>query len=306
VFRNRVFWGILAAGALAHVVVFVAVKDFQWKMYLPRIFGGVTVQNFFTGIKYAAEPENGRRPVAEKQFTVTSTLVKMRADGGMELLPPAKEPVIAPVKAPTAPTATGSEPASQKPAARPKRGAARLFGIPARAQRVVFLLDVSGSMFERAPDGATRMQHARRHLAEVIENLPPGREFNVVLFAGGTQRFVPAPVPATDENKAAAVKFLDTLPDFEGSTDLSAGLNDALALAPGEVFVVTDGMPNTGQPVTVPDLDTVWDGTVPRTPIHTIGFFLERDGADEKFLRQLSEQTGGLYVGWRGERLSAR
>ena len=44
----------------------------------------------------------------------------------------------------------------------------------------------------------------------------------------------------------------------------------------------------------------------PLTRIHTIGFFLERDGTEEWFLRELSLRTGGLYVGWRGERLSAR
>ncbi len=83
---------------------------------------------------------------------------------------------------------------------------ATLVGLPILSERVTFLIDLSGSMWEER-DGKTRKQGADKELEIALQGLAPATEFNVIPFTL-------APIPwqdllqsATAKNVAAALAF---------------------------------------------------------------------------------------------------
>jgi hypothetical protein len=92
---------ILAVAAVAHVGVFLAMKDFSVRTYIPHLFGGVTPQNFVATIQYSALPINGKRRVVEKQFIVPSKVLRTQPDPKLKLTPPVAPLPSAPVGGPS-------------------------------------------------------------------------------------------------------------------------------------------------------------------------------------------------------------
>lgn len=117
---------------------------------------------------------------------------------------------------------------------------------PARVQAAeimpreyVFIVDVSGSM-HGFPLGT-----AKKLLRELIDRLRPTDTFNVVPFAGGHSVLHPASVPASSNNVARAIRFLDGQ-NGSGGTELLPALRTALAMPADEgrarsFVVVSDG-----------------------------------------------------------------
>lgn len=103
----------------------------------------------------------------------------------------------------------------------------------------VFVLDVSGSMH------GFPIETAKTLLRGLVGNLRPSDTFNIIPFAGGHSLFAPASVPASDDNVAAAVRFINGQRGG-GSTELLAALRRALAM-PADAdrarsfVVITDG-----------------------------------------------------------------
>jgi len=103
----------------------------------------------------------------------------------------------------------------------------------------VFVLDVSGSMH------GFPIETAKTLLRGLVANLRPTDTFNIIPFAGGHSLFAPASVPASDDNVAAAVRFINGQRG-SGSTELLAALRRALAM-PADAdrarsfVVITDG-----------------------------------------------------------------
>jgi len=103
----------------------------------------------------------------------------------------------------------------------------------------VFVLDVSGSMH------GFPIETAKTLLRGLVANLRPTDTFNIIPFAGGHSLFAPASVPASDDNVAAAVRFIDRQRG-SGSTELLAALRRALAMQADadrarSFVVITDG-----------------------------------------------------------------
>jgi Ca-activated chloride channel family protein len=117
---------------------------------------------------------------------------------------------------------------------------------PARVQAAeivpreyVFIVDVSGSMH------GFPLATAKALLRELIGRLRPTDTFNVIPFAGGHSVLHPASVPATAENVARAIHFLDGQ-NGGGGTELLPALRTALAMPADDgrartFIVVTDG-----------------------------------------------------------------
>ncbi len=117
---------------------------------------------------------------------------------------------------------------------------------PARVQAAqivpreyVFIVDVSGSMH------GFPLATAKTLLRELIARLRPSDTFNVIPFAGGHSQLHRVSVPATEENVARAIGFIDGQKGG-GGTELLPALRTSLGMAADEgrartFVIVTDG-----------------------------------------------------------------
>ncbi|MGD9633133.1 MAG: VWA domain-containing protein [Pirellulales bacterium] len=118
-------------------------------------------------------------------------------------------------------------------------GMTNFFGTPARANRVVFLVDNSGSMKQG------RMETTLLELARSIEALGEKQEFYVVFYSDQAYpMFYPhsemSAVPATRENKQRLYRWLQTVELCVGGALLKA-VEIAESLEPQVVYVLSDG-----------------------------------------------------------------
>lgn len=209
---------------------------------------------------------------------------------------------------------------------------ARFFGIEVPADKVVFLLDVSGSMKvkdpapeetadeadgghggtgvgeiekkpppdpEDIPESRQRLRRVQAELIGTIEKLPDNCQFNIITFNHTIGEFSPSLVRADAKNKRKAIEFVR---DFkaEGETWTDHALRRAFETPElRTVFLLSDGAPKRDgerldpQPI----LDWVREANrFSRVRIHTIGF--EQAGKRmRQFLRAVSAQNHGEYQG---------
>lgn len=289
-------------------------KDFNVRLYTERLFGGVTAQNFFTGFQIFVDPSGKRQDRFERQFTVPSTVIRTESSDPSNPTPapaPATPaPTAPPAPARPSPAQPGAAPANSSAGSRPPRivprGTPSVFGIATHAPRVVFVVDVSGSMYETVPGGGTRLSAALDQVAGAVEDLEPGREFNIVLFAGSTLWFAGRPVPADEDVKHAALQFLRDDHDLDGVTDLGAGIVDALSQQPGEIILVTDGLPNTRLDTLFAEVADTQERIGRPARIHAVGCCVSAGGGAEAFLQRLCAAHRGTYRAWKGTRLTRR
>ncbi|MBL9085507.1 MAG: VWA domain-containing protein [Planctomycetia bacterium] len=185
------------------------------------------------------------------------------------------------------------------------------YGISTFSERVILVLDVSGSMAEQAASpgrakGERKIDTARRELAAALDGLDERRaRFGVVLFDRGVRRFGPGLSRADLASRGAARTWV-AAHEPAGETNLFDALREAFRLASGldgplppaggadTVFLLTDGKPTAGGVVAT---DRILDAVVrwnraARVTVHCVGV-----GAhDAGLLRTLSSLTGGQYV----------
>ena len=155
------------------------------------------------------------------------------------------------------------------------------FGLEAAGNKVVFVVDISGSMSGR------RFFRARNELRQSIESLRETQQFFVIFFNGEA---LPMPaeklLPATRENVSQTVEWLKYV-ECGGGTNPLPGLLMALQLQPDSIYLLTDGKF---------DPQVVWEVAqaeppVP-IPIYTISF---ANRTAEKLLKSIAKETGGVY-----------
>jgi HEAT repeat protein len=111
---------------------------------------------------------------------------------------------------------------------------ASFFKVPILSARLLFVLDLSGSMREPDPAGGTKLDAARKGMLETIQALPPGTRFGIVgLGCDEDGRPLqperkcwqgrPVLVPASPAAKADAARFVRSL-EARGWTNLYDGL----------------------------------------------------------------------------------
>jgi uncharacterized membrane protein YgcG len=168
--------------------------------------------------------------------------------------------------------------------------ASSFFGVPVRGTRVLFIVDVSGSMDKEWSGGETKLQVAKRELRSAVEQLAPDAAFNIVTFGDRADAWRDSLAPATKANKEAFFKHVDKI-IIAGSTNVWAGLELALriktieqnaryATPADEIFVLSDGAPTTGE-IVKPEqiLETVSEtNRTSRIRINTIYIETERKG----------------------------
>ena len=171
------------------------------------------------------------------------------------------------------------------------KGTSLYYGMPIYAQRLVFVIDTSGSMRGR------RIEAAKRELVNAINALPEGVYFNVLPFnvrVGSWQRKL---VVASPENKQKAAGFV-LQQDLGPATASYDALEAALEFDAESIYFLTDGAPHGGkvnQPAEIVDVLTRLNHTR-RVTINSIGIDVGPAGnLFDTFLKTLAEQNYGEY-----------
>jgi len=208
----------------------------------------------------------------------------------------------------------------------------RFYGIPTRSDRILYIIDISGSMNKEVEDvnrgpitgrresdmsapGKTRIEVAKNELKRAISNLASSKEFSIIFFNTATKVWRTDMVRATPQMKEEARETIDTVVASASTYTLGA-LREAFSIAgaiekPGTtrrdgarvdtVFLLSDGGPTDNstedpQPMD-PDeiLDQVdeWNKRA-GVKIHTIAVDTDENGT--YFLKQLAARNGGMFV----------
>src|SRR5262249_14102830 len=131
----------------------------------------------------------------------------------------------------------------------------RFAGVTLTGRRVVFLVDVSGSMGLRDPDTEDRQKWPRgcAGLAQLMDSLPGPPEYQVILFSnrfqyplGGERQWLPYTPRATPAEVRARVQQVAP----KGETNLYAGFAEAFhyrGKGLDTIYLLSDGLPNAGE-----------------------------------------------------------
>ncbi len=169
------------------------------------------------------------------------------------------------------------------------------YGIDIHAQRVMFVIDHSGSM--RAPTSSgTRLMRAKQELIRAILELPEESEFAIVSFDSNVRHWRDKLSPATEDDKRAAILYVQRL-GLGNDTNTYGALRRALDFddALEAIYLLTDGKPTAGQIIN-PALiagDIVHRNRWRHLNINTIGISV--GGPTESFLRSLAVNSGGEF-----------
>jgi phage FluMu protein Com len=114
-------------------------------------------------------------------------------------------------------------------------GGSDFFGVGGVAERVVYVVDRSGSMTDS-------IMYVKYELRRSIRALKPNQKFYVVFYSTGPASGMPSGklVPATEPNKLSAYEFIDSIVPV-GQTDPSQALDMAFKTGPEVVYLLTDG-----------------------------------------------------------------
>jgi hypothetical protein len=126
---------------------------------------------------------------------------------------------------------------------------ARYYGFGVFTDRVVFVVDVSGSMNWSYHKKPSRIDVARRELQRVIHELSPKSLFNVVVYSTRVKAWQPKEAEANPKNISKALKWAErALADPDGDTHTYEALETVFSRNPqfDTVFFLSDGRPSDG------------------------------------------------------------
>lgn len=202
----------------------------------------------------------------------------------------------------------------------------RFEGIALSGRRVIFLVDMSGSMDMLDPNNNAPNKWAgvRETLIKLYRSLPELEKFQIILFSdqlvyllGGEGKWLD-PDPQSVQRIDAAMK--STPP--KGNTDMYQAMDAAFRYRPAgldTIYLLSDGLPNIGAGLT-PDaartmretdraevlskhirmtLRSNWNApqaSRPRVRVNAVGFFYESPDVGA-FLWALSRENDGAFVG---------
>jgi von Willebrand factor type A domain len=158
------------------------------------------------------------------------------------------------------------------------------FGTRARADTVIFIVDMSGSM------EGHRFDRATEELTHSLNLLQPSQKFFIFFYNGVTypmwEMRAAKMQPATTGNRNKAIKWIKAF-HAEGDTAPEDAIERALKMKPQVIYFLTDGeIPNTTRST------AQRFNTEHKTVIHTIAF--EYEGGAEQ-LRGIAADSKGKY-----------
>jgi hypothetical protein len=187
---------------------------------------------------------------------------------------------------------------------------ARYYGFGVHTDRVVFVVDVSGSMNWSYHFSPKRIEVARRELDRVIREIHGKSLFNVVVYASKVKAWQRSEVEASPANVTRALKWAQMmLADPDGDTHTYQALEKTFLHNPNfdTIFFLSDGWPTHGDYISNEGIIAavrVWNRDRDAV-VHTIALTLENVDRGhphsstrklnemKEFLRQLAAATGG-------------
>ena len=203
------------------------------------------------------------------------------------------------------------------------------YGVPVKSKNVVFVLDRSGSMAEPSewelppdvasggagdnsdlkPEGKRKIDIARWQLRRCVKQLPNGTDFNIVYFSHDWTVMSEKMVTMSDSMRKTALAFVEKL-EPQGGTNIFDPMEKAFAFSGGAdkvlkgsvdtIFLMTDGLPNSGQVPAWQDIvKKIKDmNKTKKITINTIGTFSSGANPEEgaKFLDQLATENNGVFT----------
>jgi hypothetical protein len=173
------------------------------------------------------------------------------------------------------------------------------FGIRIKSHRVIFILDVSGSMNEATraeyvgKEGEPRISVAKRELNRCIDGLDEASLFNIITFSGGVSHWADGVSDSKESSRKEAKDWVDKL-GADGGTNLYGALQVAFEDPDVDtIFILSDGEPMGGQiddPGTIREHVRVWNENR-HIVLNTIAV-----GGRFAILRWLAEDSGGTHV----------
>ncbi len=209
-----------------------------------------------------------------------------------------------------------------EPKGPPTTVASGFCGIPVQGSRVLFILDLSGSMDFPMPDGQTkRIDFARRELERAMTSISPDAHFNLVTFNGNpkAKMWSKEMVPATERNRARFLKHVEGL-RANGGTNLWSGFEQGLkvrSLVYGdryetnvdEVFILSDGAPSVGDIIDPIEILRLVHETNRFANMRINTIFITSTNPQEaqpmpwmtispaELMRRLANENGGKFIG---------
>ena len=209
-----------------------------------------------------------------------------------------------------------SRPADVADLSKPDQGVT-FYGITSFSDKVLFILDVSGSMKDKAHEDATgvrgeeaKIDVARREVVSALAMLDEKKTFNAIFFNHRVVRWQGAMTAADRASVDRAKRFAQEL-EPSGGTNIHDALEAAFQLAGvlsstgvdgklylpiiDTIYFMTDGTPTAGKLVKPDDILGAVRGwnRLAKIQIHCVGV---GDACDVKFLAQLAKENGGTFV----------
>jgi hypothetical protein len=205
----------------------------------------------------------------------------------------------------------------------------RFAGIELKGRRVVFLVDMSGSMelVDEKTVAPDKWREVRETVSRVMRSMPELEKFQVIVFSEEARYLLAG--PGRDgwfdyDAKASPDRALAALAKIkpQGGTNMYSALESAFLLRPAgldTIYLLSDGLPNLGAGLTADEgrrlseaerndrlgkhirrtLRLDWNRARPGQPrvrINSIGFFYESPEVGA-FLWALSRENDGSFVG---------
>ncbi|HVU88922.1 MAG TPA: VWA domain-containing protein [Pirellulales bacterium] len=166
----------------------------------------------------------------------------------------------------------------------------KFYGLSIHAQKMVFIIDTSGSMVQGG-----RLNAAKRELLQAIDGLTEDAQFSVLAFNGEVYAWRKQLMPANAAVKETAAHWVATLETGTNTASYDA-LEAGLQFDAEAIFFLTDGVPqggNINNPADIVALITRGN-RLKRMSIYTIGIG-PQGGGFEQFLATLARQNWGAY-----------
>ncbi len=176
---------------------------------------------------------------------------------------------------------------------------AEFFGIRIESTRVIFIIDISGSMNEPlrgeyvGRPGEIRIDVAKRELTSALKALEPTALYNIITFSSGVAPWAESVASVSKKSRDEALEFVDRLA-AAGGTNLYEALETAFEDPDVDtIIVLSDGEPTVG-PVLQPDRirEEVARWNADRNiEIHCVAV-----GGSLRVLEWIAADSGGTYV----------